>query len=239
MGRCFAVASSQLTVLRGGSWKRSSAALLTAYRPRESGSFPRRPRPVFGCKCFVGNGLSPEKNWLRFRHFLRGVERRVTTKYTKHTKAKGTASTHSRDPYLVCPLVLCSVYSVVSLTPRIALDASLLARNAMSRSMTVSELSKKGDEQASIFSMAHLSLLGATSLSFDSSPTRADRPLTPSRPYPTVNPGADTAPKVDRGCQGRLTECSFLALPPLSCRPGRKKAPSPPPRGLFPFLKMS
>src|SRR5208282_140614 len=61
----------------------------------------------------------------------------------------------------------------------------------------------------------------------------------PVPPLPTVNPVADTAPKVATGCQRRLTECSFLALPPLSCRPGRKKAPSPPPRGLFPFLKMS
>src|SRR5271157_4806866 len=128
--------------------------------------------------------LVTRKELASFSPFLRGAERRVTTKYTKHTKAKGTASTHSRDPGLVCPLVLCCVYSVVSLPPRIALDASLLARNAMSRSMTASGLSKRGEEHASILSMAHLSLLGATSLNFDSSPTRADRSPTPSRPYP-------------------------------------------------------
>jgi|GEM_PF-4356476 len=86
-GRCFAVASSQLTVLRGGSWKRSSAALLTAYCPRESGSFPRRPRPVFGCKCFVGNGLSPEKNWLPFRHFCVGP-RGGSPRNTRNTRKR-------------------------------------------------------------------------------------------------------------------------------------------------------
>jgi hypothetical protein len=110
---------------------------------------------------------------------------------------------HSRDPDLVCPLVLCSVYSVVSLPQRIALDASLLARNTTPRSITASGLSKRGEEHASILSMAHLFLLGATSLNFDSSPTRADRPPTPS--LPTVNLVADTVPKVDTGCQERLT----------------------------------
>lgn len=211
-------------------------SLPPAYCPRELGSFSRRPRPILGCKCFVENGLSPEKNRLPFRHFLRGAERRVTTKYTK---AKGTASTHSRDPDLVCPLVLCSVYSVVSLPSRIALDASLLARNAISRSMTASGLSKRGEEHASILSMAHLSLLGATSLNFRFVADPSGPAPDPVPPLPTVNPVADTAPKVDTGCQGRLTECSFLALPPRSCRPGRKKASSAPSRGLFPFLKMS
>jgi len=69
-------------------------------------------------------------------------------------------------------------------------------------------------------------------------PERTCPRLRPARP-PTVNPVADTAPKVDTGCQGRLTECSFLALPLRSCRPGRKKASSAPSRGLFPFPGMS
>ena len=60
---------------------------------------------------------------------------------------------HSSSQDMVCPLVLCFVYSMVSLPPRVALDASLLARNAMSRSMTASELSKKAEQEASIVSM--------------------------------------------------------------------------------------
>ena len=41
----------------------------------------------------------------------------------------------------------------------------------------------------------------------------------------TVNPVADTAPKVDSRCQTTLTGCSFVSLPSLIVPPRPKKNP--------------